>query len=58
VLIRAQWISLGDWLDFYATNPYSAATLGAAASVLATVIVSRFTAPLPQAHIDQLRATH
>jgi len=58
VLIRAQWVSLGEWLDFYATNPYSAATLGAAASVLATLVVSRFTAPLPQQHIDKLRATH
>jgi SSS family transporter len=66
VLIRAQWIKgewlagsaledFGAWFDFYATNPYSAATFGAAASVLATVIVSRVTQALPAEHLARLR---
>jgi Na+/proline symporter len=59
--LQGQWLAgsalerFGAWFDFYATNPYSAATFGAALSVLTTVVVSRFTAPLPAAHIDQLR---
>jgi sodium/proline symporter len=60
VLIRSEFLQrhlqLGDWFDFYDTNPYSAATFGAAASVLATVVVSRFTVPLPNDHLDKLRA--
>jgi len=62
ILVRGQFVSgqwlagttledLGQWFDFYATNPYSAATFGAAFSVLATVLVSRFTAPLPAEHL-------
>jgi sodium/proline symporter len=35
--------SFGRWFAFYATNPYSAATFGAAASVIVTVVVSRAT---------------
>jgi Na+/proline symporter len=58
VLIRGEFMSLGTWFDFYATNPYSAATFGAAASVLATFVVSRFTAPLPNEHLDRLRAAN
>ncbi len=52
ILIRGEIVSglwlqgtpleaFGNWFSFYATNPYSAATFGAAASVLVTVIVSR-----------------
>ena len=47
----------GRWFSFYATNPYSAATFGAAASVIATVLVSRLSTPLPEAMTRQLRAT-
>jgi len=68
VLIRGQilqgaWLAgsplerFGQWFDFYATNPYSAATFGAAASVLVTVLVSRFTAALPAEHLAALRAS-
>ena len=57
VLIRAELLSgYSEWFDFYATNPYSAATFGAAASVLVTVIVSRLTTPLPAAHVEQMRS--
>jgi sodium/proline symporter len=60
--IRGEWLAgsplaaFGEWFDFYATNPYSAATFGAAISIVATVLVSRFTAPLPPEHIASLRA--
>jgi Na+/proline symporter len=47
----------GEWFAFYATNPYSAATFGAAVSVIATLLVSYFTAPLPQEHLAGLEAT-
>jgi Na+/proline symporter len=68
VLIRAEIVSglwlvgtsleaVGRWFAFYATNPYSAATFGAAASVLATVAVSRVTAPLPRDLLNQMAAT-
>lgn len=54
ILIRGEIVSglwltgtpldaFGRWFAFYATNPYSAATFGAAASVLVTIIVSRST---------------
>jgi Na+/proline symporter len=65
ILIRGQLLSgawlagtplerFGEWFDFYATNPYSAATFGAAASLLATVLVSRVTAPLPPSHLARV----
>jgi Na+/proline symporter len=66
VLIRGQFVSgawlagtgledFGRWFDFYATNPYSAATFGACVSALATFAVSRFTAPLPSGHITAMQ---
>jgi Na+(H+)/acetate symporter ActP len=68
ILIRGQFVSgawlagsaledFGVWFDFYATNPYSAATFGAAVSAIATLAVSRFTVPLPAEHIAKLKAT-
>jgi Na+/proline symporter len=53
ILIRGEFVSglwlvgtaaedFGRWFAFYATNPYSAATFGAGASVIITVIVSRW----------------
>ncbi len=58
ILIRGELLTgFSGWFDFYATNPYSAATFGAAASVLATVIVSRYTTPLPGEHLARLRET-
>jgi sodium/proline symporter len=52
-IISGMWLvgtaleTFGRWFAFYATNPYSAATFGAIASVIATVAVSRLTTPLP-----------
>jgi SSS family transporter len=68
ILIRGQFVSgewlqgtalegFGAWFDFYATNPYSAATFGAAVSATATLVVSRFTVQLPAEHIRQLQST-
>jgi Na+/proline symporter len=62
-ILSGKWLEgtaledFGRWFDFYATNPYSAATFGAAASLFATAIVSRLTAPLPAAHLERLRST-
>ena len=35
-------------------NPYSCAVIGEIASVIATVIVSKCTQPLPEAHLDEM----
>jgi len=66
ILIRGQiidgtWLAgtalagAGKWFAFYSTNPYSAATFGAIVSVIVTVVVSRFTQPLPAQHLSRLR---
>jgi Na+/proline symporter len=66
VLIRGEIISgawlagtsledFGRWFSFYATSPYSAATFGAAVSVIATAAVSYATQPLPDEQLVQLR---
>jgi Na+/proline symporter len=47
----------GEWFAFYATNPYSAATFGAAVSVIVTLTVSYFTTPLPREHLARLEAS-
>ena len=65
ILIRAEIVSglwlagtaledFGRWFAFYATNPYSAATFGAMVSILVTVLISRFSTPLPREHMAQL----
>jgi len=65
VLIRGEIISglwfagssleaFGRWFAFYATNPYSAATFGAMVSILVTVLVSKFSEPLPRQHLARL----
>jgi Na+/proline symporter len=43
---------VGRWFAFNATSPYSAATLGAFVSLGVTVLVSRFSEPLPPGHIE------
>src|SRR5690606_3086995 len=66
VLIRGQivdgtWLAgtalagFGEWFAFSSTNPYSAGTFGAAVSVVVTVVVSRFTAPLPAELLARLQ---
>lgn len=65
VLIHAEIISglwltgtslegAGRWFALYATSPYSAATMGGIVSVLVTVMVSKFTEPLPESHLRKL----
>jgi sodium/proline symporter len=68
ILIRGEIVSglwlvgtsledVGRWFAFYATNPYSAATFGAMMSILVTVLVSKFTEPLPREHLAKLEDT-
>lgn len=60
-ILSGQWLrgtpleSAGIWFDFYATSPYSAATFGGLVSIVLCVVVSRFTKPLSQTHLEQLR---
>jgi len=59
-IIDGTWLAgtalegFGEWFAFYSTNPYSAATFGAAVGAVVTVVVSRFTAPLPAEHLARL----
>ncbi len=46
--------SFGRWFDFYATSPYSAATLAGLTAVLVTVVVSRVTESLPAEHLARV----
>ncbi len=47
--------SFGRWFDFYATSPYSAATLAGITATLVTVLVSLVTKPLPAEHLARMR---
>ncbi len=42
------------WLHREGPNPYSCAALGEFVSVLATLIVSKLTQPLPRAHVESM----
>ena len=42
------------WFDFNAANPYSCAAIGGMISVLTTTVVSRFSQPLPLAHLEAI----
>lgn len=59
-MISGNWLigtpleKFGLWFAFNATSPYSAATLGGLCSVFVTVVVSRFTEPLPKQHLSQV----
>ena len=44
----------GVWFDFYATSPYSAATLAGLVATLVTALISRVTEPLPAEHLAQV----
>ena len=62
-ILSGSWLAgtslerFGEWFAFYATNPYSAATFGAAVSVIVTLIVSYFTTPLSAEHLSRLEAS-
>ena len=57
-IVSGSWLhntpleSLGVWFDYYASSPYSAATIGGTISVVLCVVVSKYTAPLAQTHLD------
>jgi Na+/proline symporter len=48
------WQNMAIWLRIEAPNPWSCAAMGEVVSVLVTVIVSKLTQPLPQAHLRKL----
>ncbi|NOX51500.1 MAG: sodium:pantothenate symporter, partial [Gammaproteobacteria bacterium] len=45
------------WLSIEAANPWSCAAMGEIVSVLATVVVSKLTQPLPREHTTRLFGT-
>ena len=47
--------SFGRWFDFYATSPYSAATLAGLTAVMVTVVVSSVTESLSAEHVARVR---
>ena len=59
-LISPDWFPAGAlqnaavWLQGEGPNPYSCAAMGEILSVVATVLVSKVTQPLPQDHIDAM----
>lgn len=59
-VISGHWLAgtslagAGEWFAFYAGSPYSAATMGGLISIFLCVVVSRFTTPLPQAHLNRV----
>jgi len=59
-LVDPDWFSQGtlkaisSWLYAEGPNPYSCAVLGEIVSILFTVLVSRFTAPLPETHLRMM----
>lgn len=66
ILLHAQvldpgWFAAGStlhpvvtWLYNEGPNPYSCAVMGEIVSIAATVLVSKLTQPLPEAHLDDL----
>jgi Na+/proline symporter len=61
-IVSGSWLAgtslaqFGEWFDFYAASPYSAATFGGAASVIVTWAVSTMTAQLPATHRQRMTA--
>jgi Na+/proline symporter len=61
-IVSGQWLAgtslagFGEWFDFYAASPYSAATFGGAASAIVTWAVSKMTAALPATHMQHMAA--
>jgi sodium/proline symporter len=56
-LVSGTWLygtalePFGRWFAFNASSPYSAATLGGLISLVVTIAVSRYSEPLPEAHL-------
>jgi len=59
-IVRGAWLAgtaladFGERFDFYASSPYSAATIGGIVSVVFTVAVSKLSAPLPAEHLSRM----
>ena len=59
-ILSGEWLAgtrlagFGEWFDFNAPGPYSAATLAGLTAVLVTVLVSRVTERLPAAHLAKV----
>lgn len=59
-MIKPEWFEPGTlqniaiWLRIEAPNPWSCAAMGEVVSLLVTVIVSKLTQPLPDAHMQKL----
>lgn len=57
-IISEQWFAgtrleeFGVWFAFNAASPYSAATLAGLTAVVVMVLVSRWSEPLPEGHLD------
>ncbi|OUU78905.1 MAG: sodium:pantothenate symporter [Gammaproteobacteria bacterium TMED78] len=45
---------LGDWFEFYADSPYSAATISGFLAVIVTIAISLCTKKLPKSHLDKI----
>jgi Na+/proline symporter len=62
-LVKGSWLAgtsleaAGQWFDFYAASPYSAATFGGIASAIVTVVVSRLSEPLPRELLEGIAAS-
>ena len=59
-VISGEWLAgtsleaFGVWFAFNAKSPYSAATLAGLTAVVVMILVSRWSAPLPQSHLDDV----
>ena len=62
-MIQPEWFDPGvlrdavQWLVIESPNPWSCAAMGEIVSVVVTVVVSKLTQPLDEAHIDRLFAS-
>ena len=66
VVLHSQWIdpewfgqvgsiySVATWIHDEGPNPHSCAAIGEAVSLVATFLVSKFSQPLPEAHLQKL----
>jgi Na+/proline symporter len=68
-VLRNSWLPIGDaggnmlqqglfWVHSQANNPFACTTLAEGLSVLTTVVVSLFSAPLPKEHLDKVFGGH
>ena len=59
-MINPAWFDAGMlrdvalWLEAESPNPWSCAAMGEVVSVLVTIVVSKLTVPLEQAHLERM----